>query len=83
MMKTDDESLGQCFHREGKDRCFGLPPYVLGTDSEVIQVIQKRSKTIQALKNVHGFGDKKVDTFPKSVRYSVSGRIMENIIRSI
>ena len=48
--------------RKEKSDVLGLPPYVLGTDSQVIQVIQKRCKTVQALKNIHGFGDKKVDS---------------------
>jgi len=48
--------------RKEKSDILGLPPYVLGTDSQVIQVIQKRCKTVQALKNIHGFGDKKVDS---------------------
>ena len=48
--------------RKKKAAELGLPSYILGTNAEMIQVIRRRCRTIQSLKAIRGFGEKKTES---------------------
>lgn len=45
----------------------GIPPYVIARNSNLSEIIKKEIKTLEALKQIHGFGNKKVEKYGKDI----------------
>ncbi len=47
----------------------GIPPYVIARNSDLIDIVSKEEKTIEALKMIRGFGKKKIEKYGKDIVY--------------
>ena len=45
----------------------GIPVYIVATNRQLVEVVQKTPKSLEALKSVRGFGKKKVERFGKQI----------------
>lgn len=45
----------------------GIPPFVIAKNSHFIEIINKEIKTIEALKQIQGFGRKKIEKYGKEI----------------
>jgi superfamily II DNA helicase RecQ len=45
----------------------GIPPFVIAKNSHFVDIINKEVSTIEALKQVNGFGKKKVEKYGKDI----------------
>ncbi len=45
----------------------GIPPYVIASNQQLIEIINKEIITIEGLKQVHGFGKKKLEKYGKEM----------------
>jgi len=65
------ENLAQ-WRREqaGKD---GVPVFIVATNSELAEVVRRAPKSIEALKSIKGFGNKKLEKYGKAILNKVNG----------
>jgi|TARA_Y100000031_G_C8161375_1_gene357158 superfamily II DNA helicase RecQ len=45
----------------------GVPPFVIAKNADLVEVIRKEAKTLEALKQINGFGRKKVEKYGKDL----------------
>ena len=45
----------------------GIPPFVIAKNSHFIDIINKETTTIEALKQINGFGQKKIEKYGKTI----------------
>lgn len=45
----------------------GIPPYVIAKNSHLGEIVKKEIKTLEALKQLNGFGAKKVEKYGKDI----------------
>ena len=45
----------------------GIPPYLLGTNQQVAEISRRKSKTLQELAGVRGFGEAKIEKYGKQI----------------
>ena len=53
--------------RKEKAEKEGIPPYVIATNKQLIEIIKKEIKTIEGLKQIHGFGKKKLEKYGEEI----------------
>jgi superfamily II DNA helicase RecQ len=41
----------------------GVPPFVIARNSQLVEIIKREIKTLEALKTINGFGNKKVEKY--------------------
>lgn len=77
---TKDEPDTKCLTEAGK-LCYerlrewrketaekeGIPPYVIARNSHLSEIIKREIKTLEALKQIHGFGNRKVEKYGKDI----------------
>lgn len=51
----------------------GIPPYLVATNGELKSVVLAAPETLEALKNIRGFGSKKVDKYGQDIIGLVKG----------
>jgi superfamily II DNA helicase RecQ len=50
----------------------GVPPFVIARNSQLVDIIKNETKTLEALKMVNGFGNKKVEKYGKDITGIIS-----------
>ena len=45
----------------------GVPPFVIAKNSHLAEIVNKEIKTLEALKQINGFGRKKVEKYGKAI----------------
>ena len=45
----------------------GIPPFVIANNSHVSEIVRKEIKTLDALKQINGFGKKKVEKYGQDI----------------
>ncbi len=45
----------------------GIPPYVIARNSQLAEIIKREIKTLEALKQINGFGSRKVEKYGKNI----------------
>lgn len=45
----------------------GIPPYVIAKNEQLLEIIKKELMTHASLKQIHGFGDKKIEKYGKDI----------------
>jgi len=45
----------------------GVPPFVIAKNSHLVEIVNKEIKTLEALKQINGFGRKKVEKYGKDI----------------
>ena len=45
----------------------GIPPYVIAKNKELLLIVEKEMTSIEALKQIHGFGAKKIEKYGKEI----------------
>jgi superfamily II DNA helicase RecQ len=45
----------------------GIPPYVIAKNSQLGEIVKKEIKTLEALKQLNGFGAKKIEKYGKDI----------------
>ena len=45
----------------------GIPPYVIAKNKELLLIVEKEMTSIEALKQIHGFGPKKIEKYGKEI----------------
>jgi superfamily II DNA helicase RecQ len=45
----------------------GIPPYVIARNSHLGEIIKREIKTLESLKQINGFGNKKVEKYGKDI----------------
>ncbi|MCX6112553.1 MAG: HRDC domain-containing protein [Proteobacteria bacterium] len=45
----------------------GVPPFVIAKNSHLVEIINKEIKTLEALKQINGFGRRKVEKYGKDI----------------
>lgn len=45
----------------------GIPPYVIASNSHLVELVQKRITTVEGLKQLPGFGKKKIEKYGKGI----------------
>lgn len=53
--------------RKEKAEREGVPAFIIAKDSQFTQIIKKEIVTLEGLKQIHGFGDKKVQKYGKEI----------------
>lgn len=53
--------------RKQKAEAGGVPVYIIATNGELNELIKKTPKTIEALKAIRGFGQKKIEKYGKEL----------------
>jgi superfamily II DNA helicase RecQ len=53
--------------RKGKAQENGVPVYIVATNTELKQLVVQSPYTIEALKNIKGFGKKKIERYGKEI----------------
>jgi len=56
----------RAWRRETADKD-GVPPFVIAKNSHLVEIINKKVATLEALKQINGFGDKKVEKYGKEI----------------
>jgi superfamily II DNA helicase RecQ len=45
----------------------GVPPFVIARNSQLADIVKNETKTLEALKTVNGFGNKKVEKYGQDI----------------
>lgn len=45
----------------------GIPPFVIAKNSHFVEIVQKEIKTLESLKQINGFGKKKVEKYGNEI----------------
>ena len=53
--------------RKQKAESEGIPPYVIARNTQLAEVVAGEIKTLEALKEIGGFGKKKLDKYGKEI----------------
>ena len=53
--------------RREKAQQEGIPVFIIANNSELMEVIKKTPKTIEALRQIRGFGKKKIERYGKEI----------------
>ncbi|CAN2041859.1 HRDC domain-containing protein [Candidatus Magnetomoraceae bacterium gMMP-15] len=53
--------------RKEKAKKNGVPVFIIATNSELIEVVKRNPSTMEALRQIHGFGKKKVEQHGKDI----------------
>ena len=51
----------------------GIPPFIIATNKELLEIVKKTPASLEALKDVHGFGKKKVARHGREIVSIVRG----------
>jgi len=53
--------------RRGKAEKEGIPPFVIAKNSHLTEIVKKEIRTLEALKQVNGFGKKKIEKYGQDI----------------
>jgi ATP-dependent DNA helicase RecQ len=50
----------------------GVPPFVIARNSQLADIVKNETKTLEALKTINGFGNKKVEKYGEDITGIIS-----------
>ncbi|MBF0343241.1 MAG: HRDC domain-containing protein [Nitrospirae bacterium] len=53
--------------RKNKAEADGVPVYIIATNSEIMELIKRTPKSLEALRSIRGFGKKKIEKYGKEI----------------
>lgn len=64
--------------RKEKAEQEGIPPYVIASNSHLVEIVKKEMTTMEALKEIQGFGKKKLEKYGKEITEMVQAFFHES-----